>query len=58
MDWKNDIPTFEADREEITAFKVDGTYLFKQYFDRDDEFDALKSYYKMIHIDLKCQKTN
>lgn len=40
------MPTFDADREEITAFKVDGTYLFKQYFDRDDEFDALKSYYK------------
>lgn len=40
------MPTFDADREEITAFKVDGTYLFKQYFDRDDMFDALKTYYK------------
>ena len=40
------MPTFDVDREEITAFEVDGTYLFKQYFDRDDVFEALKSYYK------------
>lgn len=39
------MPTFDVDREEITAFEVDGTYLFKQYFDRDDVFDALESYY-------------
>jgi hypothetical protein len=41
------MPTFDVDREEITAFEVDGTYLFKQYFDRDDVFDALESYYKI-----------
>jgi len=39
------MPTFDVEREEITAFEVDGTYLFKQYFDRDDVFDALNSYY-------------
>jgi len=39
------MPTFDIDREEITAFEVDGNYLFKQYFDRDDVFDALDSYY-------------
>jgi hypothetical protein len=39
------MPTFDVDREEITAFEVDGTYLFKQYFDRGDVFDALDSYY-------------
>ena len=39
------MPTFDADREEITAFKVSDTYLFKQYFDQDEEFDALKLYY-------------
>lgn len=40
------MPTFDVDREEITVFEVNGTYLFKQYFDRDDLFDTLKSYYK------------
>jgi len=39
------MPTFDVEREEITAFEVDSTYLFKQYFDRDDVFDALNSYY-------------
>lgn len=39
------MPTFDVDREEIIAFEVDGTYLFKQYFDQDEIFDALKSYY-------------
>jgi hypothetical protein len=39
------MPTFDVEREKITAFEVDGTYLFKQYFDRDDVFDALNSYY-------------
>jgi hypothetical protein len=42
---KHVMPAFDVDREEITAFEVDGTYLFKQYFDRDDVFDALESYY-------------
>lgn len=39
------MPTFDVEREEITAFEVDSTYLFKQYFDRDDVFYALQSYY-------------
>lgn len=39
------MPTFDIEREEITAFEVDGTYLFKQYFDRGDVFDTLESYY-------------
>jgi hypothetical protein len=39
------MPIFNVHREEITAFEVDGTYLFKQYFDRGDVFDALEVYY-------------
>jgi uncharacterized protein YkuJ len=37
--------TFSVDREKITAFELDGTYLFKQYFDQDNVFAALRSYY-------------
>lgn len=37
--------TFDVDRQEITVFEVDDTYLFKEYFDRDDVFDAIKTYY-------------
>lgn len=39
------MPNFDVEREEIPAFKVDGTYLFKQYFDREKLFDTLESYY-------------
>lgn len=42
---KHVMPAFDVDREEITTFEVDGTYLFKQYFDRNGVFDALESYY-------------
>lgn len=38
------MPTFDIEREEA-AFEVDGTYLFKQYFDRGNVFDNLESYY-------------
>jgi hypothetical protein len=41
---KHVMPIFKVNREEIFAFEVDGTYLFKQYFDRDDVFDALESH--------------
>lgn len=39
------MPTFDIEQEEINAFEVDGTYFFKQYFDRGDVFEALESYY-------------
>jgi hypothetical protein len=39
------MPTFDVDREEITAFELDGRYIFKQYFDNDDLFQELEHYY-------------
>jgi len=39
------MPTFDVDREEITAFEFDGRYIFKQYFDNDDLFQELEQYY-------------
>jgi len=39
------MPTFDVDREEITAFEFDGKYTFKQYFDNDDLFQELEQYY-------------
>jgi len=53
---KNDMPTFDADREEITAFEIDGTYLFQQYFDRDDVFDALKPLHKSDKYRFEVQE--
>lgn len=50
------MPTFDVEREEITAFEVDGTYLFKQYFDRDDLFDALNSYYNIDKYRLEVEE--
>jgi hypothetical protein len=40
------MPTFDVDREEITAFEFGGRYIFKQYFDNDDLFQELEQYYK------------
>jgi hypothetical protein len=34
-----------VDREQINVFELDDTYLFKQFFDRDEVFDALRPYY-------------
>ena len=39
------MPTFDVDREPITVFKLDDTYVFKQYFDHDALFDDLRPYY-------------
>jgi len=39
------MPTFDVDREQITVFKLDDTYVFKQYFDHDALFDGLRPYY-------------
>lgn len=39
------MPSFDVDREQINAFVIDDTYLFKHFFDRDEVFDALRPYY-------------
>lgn len=39
------MPTFNVDREEITAFEFDGRYIFKQYFEKDDLLQELEQYY-------------
>ena len=39
------MPTFDVDQEEITAFEFGQTYLFKQYFDKDDLFQQLQEHY-------------
>ncbi|EMA39158.1 hypothetical protein [Halobiforma nitratireducens] len=39
------MPTFDVDREQINVFAVGDRYLFKQYFDEDAVFDALRPYY-------------
>lgn len=37
--------TFEVEQEEISAFGFGQTYLFKQYFDKDDLFQQLQEHY-------------
>ena len=39
------MPTFDVEQEEITAFESGQTYLFKQYFDKDDLFQQLQEHY-------------
>lgn len=39
------MPSFDVDRTPITAFERDDTYLFKHYFERDDVFEQLSTYY-------------
>ena len=39
------MPTFDVEQEEITAFEFGQTYLFKQYFDKDDLFQQLQEHY-------------
>ena len=39
------MPSFDVDREQINAFEIDGTYLFKHYFDQDEVFTELRRYY-------------
>lgn len=38
-----------AGDEQVNVFEVDETYLFKHYFDGEDVFDRLKSYYNNQH---------
>lgn len=39
------MPSFDVDHEQINAFEIDGTYLFKHYFDQDEVFAELRRYY-------------
>ncbi len=39
------MPTFDVDPEEIAAFEFAGRYIFEQYFDEDDLFQQLETYY-------------
>ncbi|QCC48525.1 hypothetical protein [Halobellus limi] len=39
------MPTFDVEQERITVFEFGQTYLFKQYFDKDDLFQQLDKYY-------------
>lgn len=39
------MPTFDVEQEEITAFEFGQTYLFKQYFDKDNLFQQLQEHY-------------
>lgn len=40
------MPTFDIKKEETTAFESGQTYLFKQYFDKDEHFQKPQQYYK------------
>lgn len=39
------MPSFDVDREQVNLFRVEDRYLFKQYFEQDDAFTALRDYY-------------
>jgi len=39
-------PAFDVDCEPITVFRVEGTYYFAHYFEREDVFAALREYYE------------
>jgi hypothetical protein len=39
------MPEFEADREPLHCFELEGEVLFKHYFDHTDLFEALQPYY-------------
>lgn len=39
------MPSFDVETEEIPAFDLGDTYLFKTYFDEDQLFNQLKKYY-------------
>lgn len=36
---------FDVDAEPIFVFELDGTYVFKHYFEREDVFEAVADYY-------------
>lgn len=40
------MPTFDVEPRGITAFEMDGAFLFKEYFEQDELFDQLRKYYK------------
>lgn len=39
------MPSFDVEHEQINAFEIDDTYLFKHYFDQDEIFSELRRYY-------------
>lgn len=39
------MPTFNIEKEEITAFDLGDTYIFKTYFEEDPVFNQLQKYY-------------
>jgi len=39
------MPTFDVEKEEITAFDLGDTYILKTYFDEDRVFNQLQKYY-------------
>ena len=39
------MPTFDIETEEITAFDLGDTYIFKTYFDEDPVYNQLQKYY-------------
>ena len=39
------MPSFDVYREQVNLFRVEDRYLFKQYFDQDAVFTALRDYY-------------
>jgi hypothetical protein len=43
------VPTFGADRERVTVFRVGDEFFFSYYFDRQDVFEELRDYYDDDH---------
>lgn len=43
--WFTRMPTFGVDSTEIPVFEVNGTYVFKHYFEDADVFEQLEAYY-------------
>jgi hypothetical protein len=39
------MPSFDVDQTRINAFPINDTYLFKQYFEQDAAFSAVRQYY-------------
>ena len=40
------MPSFDIDKEEITAFKIGDRYLFTTYFEEEPLYNQLKQYYQ------------
>lgn len=40
------MPEFDVEKEPIYVFQIEGTYLFKHYFERTDIFEELREYYE------------